>query len=105
MEADFVERGKKRKKSRKEALALKDKGNDCMKRGLYKSANHHYSGAIEQAKDMLLLYTNRALARLRLERWQDVIDDCTRPLEYCEVFDECYTKQPDLCYKALMRRA
>ena len=34
-----------------------------------------------------------------------MIDDCTRPLEYCEVFDETYTKQPDLCYKALMRRA
>lgn len=76
-----------------------------MKRGLYKSANKHYSDAIENAKDILLLYTNRALCRLRLEMWQDAVDDCTRPLEYCEVFDECYTKQADLCYKALMRRA
>jgi hypothetical protein len=26
-------------------------------------------------------------------------------LEYCEVFDESYEKQKDLCYKALTRRA
>ena len=77
----------------------------CLKKGLYKSANKHYSDAIEECKDMLPLYTNRALARIRLEMWQDVIDDCTRILEYCEVFDDGYTKQRDLCYKGFMRRA
>jgi tetratricopeptide (TPR) repeat protein len=76
-----------------------------MKKGLYKSANKYYTDAIEQERGMLLLYTNRALALLKLEMWQDAIDDCTRPLEYCEVFDDGYTKQPDLCYKALIRRA
>ena len=76
-----------------------------MARGLYKSANHHYTEGIENQKDLLCLYTNRALARIRLEMWQDVVDDCTRVLEYCEVFDDCYTKQRDLCYKALTRRA
>ena len=75
-----------------------------MKKGLYKSANHHYTAALEEVKDMLVLYNNRALARIKLEMWQDVIDDTTRVLEYCEVFDECYTKQRDLCYKALSRR-
>jgi len=35
---------------------------------------------------------------------QQAIDDCSRVLEYCEVFDDGYDKQPDLCYKALMRR-
>jgi len=33
-----------------------------------------------------------------------VIDDCTKILEYCEVFDDGFLKQKDLCYKALMRR-
>ena len=37
--------------------------------------------------------------------WQDVVDDCTRVLEYAEVFDDCYTKNRDLNYKALSRRA
>lgn len=104
MEMDFEDRAKKRKRNRKEANRLKELGNDCMKKGLYKSANHHYSAALEEAKDMLVLYNNRALARIKLEMWQDVIDDTTRVLEYCEVFDECYTKQRDLCYKSLTRR-
>lgn len=77
----------------------------CMKKGLYKSANHHYSEALNEVKDMLPLYTNRALARIRLEMWQDVVDDCHRVLEYCEVFDDGYQKEKDLCYKALCRRA
>jgi len=63
-----------------------------MKRGLYKSANKYYSDALENCKDMLPLYTNRALARIRLEMWQEVVDDCTRVLEYCEVFDDGYQK-------------
>ena len=105
MEADFEERAKKRKRNRKVAIELKEKGNMCLKKGLYKSANKHYSDAIEEAKDMLQLYTNRALARIRLEMWQDAVDDATRVLEYAEVFDECYTKNLDLNYKALVRRA
>lgn len=104
MEADFEARGKKRKKSKKEANRLKDKGNACMKLGLYKSANHHYGEALDNAKDILPIYTNRALARIRLEMWQEVVDDCTRVLEYCECFDDGYTKQRDLNYKALSRR-
>jgi hypothetical protein len=52
----------------------------------------------------MVIYTNRALVCLKLEEPQQVIDDCSRVLEYCEVFDDGYTKQPDLCYKALIRR-
>lgn len=69
MEADFNDRAKKRKRNRKEAIRLKELGNDCLKKGLYKSANHHYTAALEDCKDMLPLYTNRALARIRLEMW------------------------------------
>lgn len=104
MEADFNDRAKKRRRNKKEANRLKDKGNDCMKKGLYKSANHHYSEALEEVKDLLPIYTNRALARIRLEMWQEVVDDCTRVLEYCECFDDGYTKQRDLNYKAFSRR-
>ena len=69
MERDFADRAKKRKRNRKEANRLKDLGNEAMKKGLYKSANHHYTAALEDCKDMLPLYTNRALARIRLELW------------------------------------
>jgi tetratricopeptide (TPR) repeat protein len=105
MERDFEERAQRRSKAKKIANELKEKGNECMKRGLYKTANKHYSDALDQTKDLLPVYTNRALARLKLEMWIDAVDDCTRILEYCEVFDNGFTKQADLCYKAFIRRA
>ena len=36
MKRDFEDHSKKRKRKRKEANRLKDLGNDCMKKGLYK---------------------------------------------------------------------
>jgi len=53
----------------------------------------------------MVIYTNRALARIKLHMWQDAADDCTRVLEYQEVFNDNYLKEPDLCFKALTRRA
>ena len=67
MEQDFTDRAQRRKRDKKLSEELKDKGNEALKRGLYKSAKHHYSRAIEQKKDYLALYTNRALACLKLE--------------------------------------
>ena len=63
----MLDRKKRRLRDRKEAEELKEKGNDAIKRGLYKTANKYYSDALELKKDMLPLYTNRALARLKLE--------------------------------------
>jgi tetratricopeptide (TPR) repeat protein len=105
MEKDFADRAARVKKDTKDAEECKVKGNEAMKRGLYKTANKHYSDAIEFKRSIMPLYTNRALARIKLEMWQDAVDDCTRVLEYCEVFDDGYEKQSDLCYKALIRRA
>jgi len=38
-----------------------------LKKGLNKTANKYYSDALDLKKDLLPLYTNRALARLKLE--------------------------------------
>lgn len=70
MEQDFADRAVRRKRDRLAAEALKVKGNDAVKRGLYKSAKHHYTEALELKKDYLLLYTNRALVCLKLEDMQ-----------------------------------
>ena len=104
MEADMIDRRKRRQRDKKEAEELKVKGNDALKKGCYKTAIKYYTDALELKKDLLVLYTNRALARVKVEEWQGAIDDCTRVLEYCDCFDSCYTKQKDLCYNALMRR-
>jgi len=92
MEQDFKDRHQRRKRDRKLAEELKAKGNEAVKRGLYKSAKHHYSEALENKKDYLALYTNRAMVCIKLEDMQMAIDDCSRVLEYCEVFDEGYEK-------------
>lgn len=105
MEKDFEERAARRRKDKAIAEREKEKGNECMKRGLYKTANKHYTEGLEHKKDYLQMYTNRALCRLKLELYQDALDDCTRVLEYCDVFDRCYTKQADVNYKAFIRRA
>lgn len=100
----MLDRKKKRERDFKEATVLKDKGNDLLKRGCYKTAIKAYSDAMDLRKDMLALYTNRALARLKIEDFTGAIDDCTRILEYCEVFHEGFDKEKNLCFKAFMRR-
>jgi hypothetical protein len=67
MESDFKDRKQRRVRDKKMANELKAKGNEATKRGLYKSAKHHYSEAMEYKKDMFILYTNRALVCLKLE--------------------------------------
>eukprot|EP00347_Sterkiella_histriomuscorum_P021645 403333259 len=104
MEQDMLDRKKRRQRDKKEADVLRERGNEVLKKGLYKSAIKYYSDALELRKDILCLYTNRALARLKIEDFTGVIDDCTRVLEYCDCFHDGYTKEKDLCYKALMRR-
>ncbi|KAF2188586.1 U-box-domain-containing protein [Zopfia rhizophila CBS 207.26] len=63
------------------AEQLKAKGNAHFKNGEYESAEGFYSQAIQKNSKNPLLFTNRANARLKLERWQDVIDDCIKSIE------------------------
>jgi tetratricopeptide (TPR) repeat protein len=105
MEADIKDRAKKRRREAKEANECKERGNQRLKLGLYKTAEKDYTDGLELKRDCLPLYTNRALARLKLEKWEGAIDDCTRVIEYCEVFEDGFEKSKNLCYKAFIRRA
>eukprot|EP00826_Nyctotherus_ovalis_P027587 TRINITY_DN2156_c0_g1_i14.p2 TRINITY_DN2156_c0_g1~~TRINITY_DN2156_c0_g1_i14.p2 ORF type:complete len:303 (+),score=111.47 TRINITY_DN2156_c0_g1_i14:676-1584(+) len=105
LERDIEERAKRRRDNRQKSEELKERGNEYMKKGKYKAAYKKYSQAIELSKDYFILYTNRALASLKREKWNDADEDCTKVLDYCECFDEGYLKHKDLCYKALTRRA
>jgi len=87
-----MERKKTRIRDTKEANRLKEEGNNALKWGFYKTANKCYTDAIELRKDIMALYSNRALARNKLENWQGAYDDTTRLLEYCEVFDDGFLK-------------
>ncbi|KAF2019419.1 U-box-domain-containing protein [Aaosphaeria arxii CBS 175.79] len=63
------------------AEQLKNQGNAHFKDGDYGTAETFYSQAIQKNSKNPLLFTNRANARLKLEKWEGVIDDCIRSIE------------------------
>jgi len=64
-----------------------------------------YTFGLDYCKDMKALWTNRALAYIKLGKFKKAIRDCTRILEYCEVFEDGYTKSSNFTFKAWMRKA
>lgn len=40
-----------------------------------------------------------------MEDWTGAVDDTTRLIEYNEVFNDGFTKERDLCFKAFVRRS
>ncbi|KAF3216169.1 hypothetical protein TWF106_004209 [Orbilia oligospora] len=59
------------------AEELKQAGNKCFQNGDWLSADKKYSQAIAIDSTNYTLFTNRALVRMKLLRYDDVIDDCT----------------------------
>jgi len=55
-------------------------------------------------KDIKSIYTNRALAYIKLKKYKRAIKDCTNVIEYMEVFEKV-GEHKDLSYKAFSRRA
>jgi tetratricopeptide (TPR) repeat protein len=105
LERDIKERAASRKLDKKKAEALKEKGNRFYREGKYRNALAAYEEALSCKKDWLILYTNAALTRLKLEDYQGAVKDCDRVLEYCEVFEDGFEKSADVCFKALSRKA
>ncbi|KAM3455137.1 hypothetical protein MY3296_002506 [Beauveria thailandica] len=58
------------------ALQLKEEGNRLFQKGNYVGAESLYSQAIIEDPKNPALYTNRAMARLKLSLWDSVITDC-----------------------------
>ncbi|KAF5023705.1 hypothetical protein F66182_4271 [Fusarium sp. NRRL 66182] len=63
------------------ALQLKEEGNKCFLAGDYIGADSLYSKAIIADPRNPALYTNRAMARLKLSYWGSVITDCEACLQ------------------------
>ena len=63
------------------AEKLKEEGNALFKTGDFIAAAAKYSAAIQKDPTNPFLFTNRAYARIKLEEWSPVIDDCIKSLE------------------------
>lgn len=101
---DMLERKKRREEDSKKANNLKDKGNKAMAEGDYQRAMEHYTFALDYIKDNKSIYTNRALAYIKLKRYQKAIKDCNSVIDYIECFEK-FEECPDLAFKAFSRKA
>ncbi|KAL4491781.1 hypothetical protein ABPG72_006036 [Tetrahymena utriculariae] len=105
LEMDIEQRKKKRANDRIIAEGFKQKGNEAMAKEDYKYAVEMYTQGLDNMKDIKALWTNRALAYIKLKKYSKAIEDCTRILDYCECFEEGYTKSRDSAFKAFLRRS
>lgn len=76
LEEDANARAKARKKRQEKANKVKEKANEAFRNGEYEVADKLYTEAIGCCKDMTLLYTNRAMTRIKLQKYAEAIDDC-----------------------------
>ncbi|XP_029429056.1 tetratricopeptide repeat protein 12-like isoform X2 [Rhinatrema bivittatum] len=88
MEKDAKERAEKRKHNTALANALKEMGNKAFAKGDYEDAIQRYSEGLDRLRDMEVLYTNRAQAYIKLEKYQDAVSDC----EWALKARQCYKK-------------
>ncbi|ODQ67082.1 TPR-like protein [Nadsonia fulvescens var. elongata DSM 6958] len=63
------------------AESLKIKGNENFKKGDYVAALDQYSRAIAQDPQGITYYSNRAACYIKLEKWEQSINDCSHGLE------------------------
>lgn len=105
LERDLEQRAYKRKLDYQKAEELKEKGNELLKKSEFQLAIYKYNEALELVRDFKAVYTNRALAYIKLGKFSKAIDDCNKVLEIAEVFEKGYEKSSNLCLKALLRRA
>ncbi|CAF0871945.1 unnamed protein product [Didymodactylos carnosus] len=100
IEEDARQRGEDRKKRRKLADESKIKGNDAFKSGKYEQAIGYYTEGIQLLKDYDVLYTNRAQAFIKLEKYKEAIDDCDWALKIKQNFIKALTIKGK-CYMLL----
>lgn len=105
LKSDMEKRAANQKKRTKESNDLKDKGNEWMKKKRYVEAIKAYSEAIEVQRSNRVVWSNRALAYIKSEQYNEAVDDCTKMLEYSEVMEDGYLLSKELNFKFFARRA
>jgi hypothetical protein len=69
LEKDMIETQKQREFARNKGIKLKDEGNKMMKEGKYKKAIKFYTDALEECKSLMVIYSNRAMAYLKIDEY------------------------------------
>ncbi|XP_031440151.1 tetratricopeptide repeat protein 12 isoform X2 [Clupea harengus] len=90
LEKDAEERSKRRRSKEEKAKVLKTRGNTAFSQGDYEAAVQFYTEGLQQLRDMLELYTNRAQALIRLQKYAEAITDCEWALKCNEKSVKAY---------------
>lgn len=75
-----------KQKRREESTSLKEEGNEQFKKGDYIEAESFYSRALQMCpscfqKDRSILFSNRAAARMKQDKKEMAISDCTKAIQ------------------------
>lgn len=92
MAADAEQRYQKRQKNLKIATELKEKGNIALKENRFEDADSLYSEGLDLVKDFKVLWTNRAICRMKMKRYEDAISDCDWALRLDEKCPKAITQ-------------
>ena len=92
MAADAEQRYQKRQKNLKIATELKEKGNIALKEERYKDADSLYSEGLDLVRDFKVLWTNRAICRMKMKRYEEAISDCDWALRLDEKCPKAITQ-------------
>ena len=76
----------------------KCKGNEAFKSGCYDEALHYYTKSI-QYMPTAASYNNRAMAYLKLEKWEQAIADCSFVLEHEKNNVKALLRRSTACFK------
>lgn len=85
----------------KEALELKEQGNNEFKEQKYLECVDTYTKALricplQFSNDRSVLYANRAAAKAKLERKQSALDDCTKAVELNDKYTKAFLRRAKL---------
>jgi len=107
MAKDVEERTALRKAHKAAAEKEKDAGNAAFKAGQPTEAIACYSRAIDFFKGDKAVYSNRALAHIKLRNFLSAVEDCSRAINISQVLDEDHERRPPPppLVKAYVRRA
>jgi len=84
MVKEKYERGEKKMESKRETWdTLKDEGNKFFSHRKYEQALKSYSRAIQKAPTNDVLFTNRALCRIKMKKFDEAAGDAREAVQHC----------------------
>ena len=86
-------------REKQKAVFYKDQGNKCLKNGKINDAIIYYSKGIEADPANALLYSNRAMANLKQEKYQLVVQDCDKSIQLDAMYHKSFLRRGTAHFK------